>query len=236
MCKILVFVFSSLITFTVSAQAPSWPNPNNPKGLRYTLQQETIEYPTDTKTYRWFGVRHGDLWGAVREDRQSARLRLNSTLGRMLSLEETFLKKFQVEVGYENPGILYGLLGYEIPIYSPITFFVASTHRPHGDTSFLGGPVLYLGDHNLQILYYGGQKDSKVKQSVSLRQNLRFPLFWLTAEGVWRDTEDDTFSPWGYGLGVGIKQFYVRGSVSPYWDGFLQQRKMIEIGFETERD
>jgi len=152
----------------------------------------------------------------------------------MVGFDLGFLKKAQVEVGYESPSLLYGLIGYEIPVYSPMTLFIASAHRPGGDQNFLGGPVFYFGNHNLQILYYGTQmRGSKVKQSVSMRQNLRFTDFWAVGEVIWRDTQDETYDPWGYGLGVGFKHVYVRASVSPYWDGLSQKRSFLEIGLET---
>lgn len=219
-------------------QSVSWPTPNNPQELRYTLSSETIEYANSGKetTHNWYGIRHQGLWGAVRDDRQAARLRLNSNLGTLSGFDDSILRKVQVEVAYESPQLLYGLLGYEIPVYSPMTLFVASAHRPGGDQNFLGGPIFYFGTHNLQIFYYGTQVEgSKVKQSVTMRQNLRFPSFWAIGEVVWRDTQDKTYSPWGYGVGVGFKHVYVRGSISPYWDGFSQKRSSIEIGIDTSK-
>lgn len=238
MLKALLFGFGSLGTTLALGQSVSWPNPNNPQELRYTLSNETIEYANSGKetNHRWYGVRYQGLWGAVRDDRQGSRLRLNSNLATLSGVDsgDSFLRKVQVEVAYESPQLLYGLLGYEIPVYSPMTLFVASAHRPGGDQNFLGGPIFYFGTHNLQIFYYGTQVEgSKVKQSVSLRQNLRFPSFWVIGELVWRDTQDKTYDPWGYGLGVGFKHFYIRGSVSPYWDGFTQKRSSIEIGIDT---
>lgn len=229
-----ILLASLFATQMAYAQSPSWPNPNKPQGLRYTFSQETIDYANSgTSTmHRWLGVRYQGLSGSIRDDRQGSRLRLNSSLGEMVSLDS--LKKFQVEIGYESPSLLYGILGYEIPVYSPVTFFLASAHRPGGDQNFLGGPVLYWGNHNLQILYYGTQmRGSKVKQSISMRQNLRFTNFWATAELIWRDTQDKTYNPWGYGFGVGFKHVYARASLSPYWEGLSQKRSFLEIGLET---
>lgn len=238
MFKLLTKCGFFLSTTIALGQSVSWPNPNNPKELRYTISNEVIEYANSEKQneHRWYGVRYQGLWGAVRDDRLSARMKLNSNVAALFGVqeEESLFRKLQVEVAYESPQLLHGLIGYEMPIRSPVTLFVASAHRPGGSQSFIGGPIVYFGTHNFQIFYYGTQVEgSKVKQSMSIRQNFRFPSFWLSGDLVWRDTDDKTYLPLGYGLGFGFRQLYVRGSISPYWDGFAQRRSSIEIGIDT---
>lgn len=227
------FLLLGVFSGAAFGQSPTWPAPNQPPSMRYTAAREQVEYGENTTNHFWYGVRHQGLWGSVRDDRKSARIKLNSNLAAMVGANSSLFNKVQVETYYENPGILYGLLGYEIPVYSPVTFFVASVHRPGGDQNFFGGPIFYFDAHNIQVFYYGKQvTGSTVKQSVAIRQTLRFEPCWFLTEAVWRDTHDTTYSPWGYGIGIGFRHFYAKAQVSPYWDGFRQRRTSIELGVD----
>jgi len=215
--------------------------------FRYGMSDESYETANGGDyDQRWFSVRSGHLTGAIDSKMDRYSLRVNANGAEVVGLNgsglwvEDVLKRFQVELGSASNKSAYGLFAVETSVVKPLNLFIGTIHNPGGNQRFVVGPILYWSKSHTMMLYYPkpSKSDTVVDNSIVVRNRIREnDVMWVDLDASYKqvaeDNKVDQWSPYGYGVSVGIWKFYVKLSQTPYYEGTKTLQERTEIGIDA---
>lgn len=244
--KRILFVSLLALTNTALAGVEDTQPVSSPQyAVRYSLSVEEAKLDDEKSQVKWAGLKYGDLSASVSSDLKYHLVDFASTVGRTLQMEKwapEFLKntvgKLQIEGHAGNAQAAYAVLGAELPVYKPFTFFAAGVMtdkkvRP------VGGPIFYWSQSHTMLMVYPSCDKTEVvddKLSLALRTRVRefdkvkldFDLTtkWATVDGK------DEFKLGG-GAGVQVGFLGARFSYAPLKDASKANVTKMEAFVET---
>jgi len=215
-------------------------------GFKYGMSKEVSENAKgNSVSESWASAHSGHLTAGINNELNKYRLHLNANGGELFGLQNSevgknLLNKIQVEAGAATNKASYGLLAMELPVVKPITLFLGTVHSPGGAQRFLLGPIVYYGNSSSLLFWYpkGAKSVTPVDHALVLRNRIReFKGFWLDADMSYKmvaqDEAVESFSPYGYGLAMGVWKVYGKYAVSPYDDGNKILKTSYEVGVDA---
>jgi hypothetical protein len=201
----------------------------------------------ETRSSLWFGLRASGLRAMWDENHESYQLQYNANLATLLNSQNSFLKKLQLELGTAHKRPTYGLLGYEVPVVSPVSLFIAGVHTYSRDKEykdwtdyvrFIGGPIVYWRKSHTMFLFYPSSFDrvNQTDGAITMRTRVREfgEMYWFDVDLAYKVRDARTDEPvhrFGYGVTAGIWRIAASYRNQPLFDGGNADRKAFEVSY-----